>query len=265
MKTLVILLFIVINFFSCNSGSLDYKPKSESESLAAGHTPAVVCMEKNYKPKSKATLASMTSRQLIDELVKNNPESFGSYSEVANYESLIENHIRKAGVEALPVLTEYMNAYEPQSASECEELRFAIVKRMAHDIDRFEFRLRGTKEGQLSINAFERAIERMEKVNKGVSEYRNLFLRHLKGVNEVDGAIQDTFWVRKKIEMSDSELLEFSNFLTARDPTYPSWSDTDFIKDYSRINEAGNPAQVYVLKKPERYYEAYLEFKKTKN
>lgn len=264
MKTSVILLFVVINLFSCNFSSLDYKPKSESEGLAASPTPAaVVCLEKNYKPKSEAALASMTPRQLIDELVKVKPASFDTYSQLADYETLIENHIRKAGINALHVLTEYMNAYEPQSASECDGLRFAIVKRMAHDIDRFEFRLRGVKEGQRAIDAFERAIERMEKVNKAISEYRNLFLRHLKGVNGVDQAIQDTFWVRKKFEMSDSELLEFSNFLTERDPTYPSWSDTDFIKDYSRINEAGNPLQVYILKKPERYYEAYLEFKKS--
>jgi hypothetical protein len=264
MKTSVILLFVVLNLFNCNFSSLGYKSKSESESLATSPTPAaVVCLEKNYRPKSEAALASMTPRQLLDERVKSNPESYDTYSEMADYEDLISKYIHKAGVEALPVLTEYMNAYEPQSASECDGLRFAIVQRTVHDLDRFEFRLRGVKEGQRAIDAFERAIERMEKVNKGVSEYRNLFLRHLKGANGFDRAIRDTFWVRNKIEMSDSELLEFSNFLTARDPTYPSWSDKDFIKDYSRINEAGNPSQVHILKKPERFYEAYSKFKKT--
>jgi hypothetical protein len=56
--------------------------------------------------------------------------------------------------------------------------------------------------------------------------------------------------------------VEFSNYLVKRDPTYPSWSKWDFIKDYSRIDEAGNPAQVFIMKKPKRYYQAYLTFKK---
>jgi succinate dehydrogenase flavin-adding protein (antitoxin of CptAB toxin-antitoxin module) len=266
MKT-VILLFVIINLFSCNIGSLDYKAKSESDKFASSPTPSeVVCLEENYKPKSKDSIESMTPRQLIDESVKVKPDSFETYSEVADYETFIEKNIRKAGVEALPVLTEYMNAYEPKSASYCEGFRFSTVRRLAHDLDRFEFRLRGTKEGRLAISAFERGIERTEMpgVNKGLKENRTIFLSELKGVNEVDRSILNTFLVRKSFEISESELLDFSNFLVERDPTYPSWSDTDFIKDYSRINEAGNPAQVYVLKKPERYYEAYLEFKKTK-
>jgi hypothetical protein len=221
-----------------------------------------VCLEKNYKPKTESELAAMTPRQLIDELVKTNPESFDTYSEIADYETSIDKLVRKAGAGALPVLIDYMNAFEPQSASECEELRFAIVNRTAHDLDRFEFRLRGSKAGQQAIGAFERAIERMEKADKGIIEYRNLFLRELKGVNEADKAIRDTLWILSKIEVSDGELAELSNFLVSRDATYPSWSERSFIKDYSRTNASGDPFQVFTLKKPERYYEAYLQYKK---
>ena len=89
-------------------------------------------------------------------------------------------------------------------------------------------------------------------------------LEETKGVNDTDKNIRDTLRLKYKIILSNPELLEFSNFLVTLDPMYPSWSGTDFIKDYTQINEAGNPLQVYIMKHPERYYEAYLEFKKTK-
>lgn len=249
---MAIILFWAIGLFSCNLKAQDYQ----------------VCFEKNYQPKSEATIASMTPRQLIDELIEFHPSAFHTYEEGANYEDSIRKLVRQAGVEALPILTEYFNkSYQKQSAFGCDNFRVATVTEIAWDIDRFEFRLRGTDKGKQTIDAFERAIKRVEKpgfTEKDVSYYRKS-LNDLKGINHFDANIQDTFWVRYQIEMPDKELLEFSNFLIDLDPTYPSWSDTDFIKDYSRINEAGNPAQVYVLKKPERYYDAYLEFQKTKN
>jgi hypothetical protein len=266
MKTLFIFLFVAFNFFSCNVSSLDYKPESGHEQSITSPTPAaIVCLEKNYEPKSEAEIASMTPRQLIDELVKVNTNSFDTYAELADYEDSIENRIRKLGINALPVLTEYMNAYEPNSTAYCDDLRFAQARRMSHDIDRFEFRLRGTKEGQLAIEAFERAIKRME--NSGIDQEKieQASLNRLKGINWVDWEIQRTFRINKKIEISDSELLDFSNFLTERDPTYPIWSDSNIVTDNSQTDGAGNPLQVQILKRPERFYEAYSEFKKTKS
>lgn len=153
MRALVVLLFFVLNLFACDLGSLKYKPDSESESVAPSPTPDTSCLEKNYRHKSEAELAAMTPRQLIDELIKSNPASFDSYSAVADYESSINRLVRKAGVNALPVLTEYMNGHDPTSASKCEELRFAVASRTANDLDRFEFRLRAKREGQLAIDA----------------------------------------------------------------------------------------------------------------
>ena len=266
MKTLVVFLFLVFNFFSYSFISLDYQPKLEKENLVVNPTPdAVICLEETYQIKSESAIASMTPRQLIDELVRVVPASFNTLSQVYNYQDLIENRVRKAGVNSLSIFTEYMNAYEPQNASKCEAGRFDSVLRLAHDIDRFEFRLRGTIEGRQTIDAIERAIERKEKTGIKIrKEDRTLFLNDLKGVNGADRTIQDTFWVNKKIEISDSELLEFSNFLSARDHKYPTWSETEFIKDHTRINKAGNPLQVYIFKNPEPFYEAYSEFKKTK-
>ena len=123
--------------------------------------------------------------------------------------------------------------------------------------------------------ALESAINRMRAAGYGQKDQHEwpqhgrfelavTYLKEANGTNPADEAIRDTFWVRHKVQMSDEELLAFSNFLVARDPTYPSWSEQDFIKDYTRINEAGYPFQRYVMRKPERFYEVYMEFKKTK-
>lgn len=56
-------------------------------------------------------------------------------------------------------------------------------------------------------------------------------------------------------------MMRFSNFLVARHPDYPSWSEKDFIK----IEEGGKPMPGLVVTNPQRFYEAYLEFRSTKH
>lgn len=263
MKITVILLFVVINLFSYNIMALE----SGNEKLTTSPTHSNAdCFEKKYEPKSEASIASMSPRQLIDELIESHPSAFRTYKEVADYQDSIEKRIRQTGNEALPVLIEHINnSFRAPDDFRCDNLRFSTVQRMAHDIDRFDFRLRGTDMGKRTVDAFERAVERVEKpgfTKKDVSYYRTMFLKDIKGINHIDRHIQDTFRVRYGIEMSESELVEFSNFLIELDPTYPSWSGTDFIKDYSQINGAGNPRQVYVLKDSERFYKAYQKFRK---
>lgn len=284
MKALLVLFFVGSGFIADASGSLNYEQNTKNEIAVITPTPAATptkvadgCVEANFKPRSEADIAAMTPRQLIDaevtsELQRN---SFDSFFAWADYQTLIGKYIRRSGAEMLPVMTEYMDAYDPIKGSKCERIRFSVAAREANDLDRFRFRLRGSKEGLLTIAALEHAIERMAKAgfddkkrdydNNRVFRLHGLFLEEMKGVNEVDHAARDTFWVNRKIKMSDEELLEFSNFLISRDPTYPAWSGTDRIKDFSRINEAGSPAQVRVFKNPERFYEAYLEFKKSKD
>lgn len=91
------------------------------------------------------------------------------------------------------------------------------------------------------------------------------YLERAKGINLfTDPAIKETFRRKYKILLSDEELLAFSNFMAAHYPEHPSWSETNYFRDHSQINEAGNPLWVRTMKKPERFYDAYLEFKKTK-
>lgn len=271
MKTLIILFFVGIYSFACDVGLLNHKPTSESQAVITSPTPNTDgCVEENYRHKSEAELTAMTPAQRVDEDVK---EQLYHMPNTEDYPVLtLGKYLRKDGVQVLPLLTEYMNAYDPKNSSKCEKTRFFVAFTRVSGLDNSVVRLRGIKEGQLAIDALGRAIERrreavLDDPKLGpISDFDFVVfsLQELKGINMTDDSIRDTFWVRHKIEMSDSELLEFSNFLILRDPTYPAWSDTNLIKDHSRINEAGNPLKVFILKKPERYYEAYLEFKKRK-
>ncbi len=263
MKAIIVLFFISINFFACDLGSLNHSAKSKSEIVATSPTPYTnACTEENYRHKSEAEIAAMTPRQLIDEELKKelHIDSFDSYSALADYGWLINQFIRKAGIKVLPILTEHMNAYEPKSASRCEENRFFVAFKTAHDIDGVVIRLRGTNEGLATIEALDGALRRMKDTGSDKPEHAQhkeykAYMEHqerLRGGNLTDGIIRDTLRVKHNIQMSDEELLEFSNFLTGLDPTYPSWS------------EMGEYSAPMVLKDSKRYYEAYLKFKEKK-
>lgn len=284
MKALLVLFFVGSGFIAVESGSLNYVQNTKNGIAAVTPTPAATpskvadgCVEANFRPRSEAEIAAMTPRQLIDEEVASELQrnSFDSFFAWAEYQTLIGKYIRRSGAEMLPVMTEYMDAYDPMKGSKCERIRFSVAAEKANDLDEFQFRLRGSKDGLLTIAALEHAIERMAQAgfddrkrnydNNRIFRFHEYLLKAMKGVNVVDHAARDTFWVNRKIKMSDEELLEFSNFLISRDPTYPAWSNRRIIKDFSRIDESGIPPQVFVLENPERFYDAYLEFKKPKN
>lgn len=259
MKTVVILLFVGFNFFACNFGSVSYKPISESDVMLTSPTPNTDgCVEEDYRHKAEAELAVMTPAQRIDEEVK---EQLYHMPDIDDYGvSSLNKYIRKDGVRVLPVLVEYMNAYDPKSASKCDRKRFYIAFARSSDLDNIVIRLRGTKEGLLTIEALERAIGRMREAGLDDPKYgylsdfdfASLHLKELKGINIQDGKIRDTLRVRHNVEITDEKLVEFSNFLISLDPTYPSWSET---------GEYGPPM---LLKESKKYYDAYLKFKKKK-
>lgn len=229
-----------------------------------------------YKHKSKDGLAHMTPGQHIDEWVKE--QVHHRYDVLDEQKNVIRKYIRIDGLKTLPRIIEIIDEYDPTLASGksgYKEERFDAVLMLLDDLDNYVIRLRGTEEGKRAIDALELIINRMRKAGysqKDQVEWAKYSrfdftlknLEWIKGVGEIDDNVKDTLWVRYKILLSKEELLAFSNFLVTRDSSYPSWSETDFVKDYTRINEAGNPLQVYLLRKPERYYEAYLEFKKMK-
>ena len=235
-----------------------------------------VIHESKYKHKSEAEIAQMAPAQRVDEYAEE--QAHHKYDFLDEQWILILKHVRRDGLAALPRMIEIMDEYDPTRASGKrghKGERFDAMWMLLGDLDNHVIRLRGSEEGRRAMDALERAIQRMRAAGYGQKDQHEwpqhgrfdlalMNLEEAKGVGSADRNIRDTSWVRYKIQMSDEDLLEFSNFLVARDPTYPNWSETDFIKDYTRINEAGLPLQVYIMKKPERFYEAYLEFKKTK-
>jgi hypothetical protein len=194
------------------------------------------------------------------------------------HHALIKKYVLRDGLAALPRLVEIMEEYDPARFSEGRGRRgerFDACWQMLGYIEWQAVRLRASEEGRRAMGALERAVERMRAAGygrKGQHEWERhgrfelalMILKQAKGVGFADKAVRETLWVRYQVQVSDEELLAFSNFLVARDPAYPAWSEKDFIKDYTRIGEAGYPLRVHVMKKPERFYEAYLEFKNTR-
>jgi len=228
------------------------------------------------KHQSEAEIARMTPAQRVEEYAEE--QAYHKYDFLDDHGHLIEKYILRDGLAALPRMIEIMDEYDPTRASGKrghKGERFDAMWMLLGDLDNHVVRLRGSEEGRRAMEAFERAIQRMRAANYGQPDQHEwaehgrfdlgaMEIEEAKGINSTDRAIRDTFRLEYKTLLSKEDLLAFSNFLVARDPTYPSWSETNYFRDYTQINEAGYPLWVYTMKKPARFYEAYLEFKKTK-
>lgn len=236
--------------------------------------PFVACAPK-YKHKPEAELARMTPAQRIDEWV--DEQVYHRFDLDDDHADIIKKYILRDGLAALPRMIEIMDEYDPTRASGKrghKGERFDACWLMLGYIDEFAVRLRGSGEGRRAMDALERAINRMRAAGYGQPDQHDWpehgrfelavsYLEEAKGINLTDRAISDTFRLEYKLLLSDEELRAFSDFMAAHHPDYPSWSEPQLVKDYTRFNAAGNPVQVRTMKKPERFYEAYLEFKKT--
>jgi len=232
-----------------------------------------IAMQK-YKHKSEAEIARMTPAQRVEEYAEELVHH--KYDVLDDQGELIEKFIWHDGLKALPRMIEIMDEYDPTRAAGRRGHRgerFDAMWMLLADLDRHVVRLRGWEQGQRAMEALERAIHRMGTAGygkKGQHDWERhgrfdlavMRLEDAKGINSTDDAIKDTLRLEYKVLLSKEELLAFSNYLVARDPTYPAWSKTNRFRDYTQINDAGNPLWVHTMKKPERFYEAYLEFKK---
>jgi hypothetical protein len=229
-----------------------------------------------YRHKSEAELARMTPAQRVDEWVNEQVRHGSDLDD--DHEDLIKKYVLRDGLAALPRLVEIIGEYDPtrpSGRSGGRGERFDACWEMLGYLDRDAVRLRGTEEGRRALDALERAVRRMRAAGHGQKDQHDwarhgrfdlalMKLEQARGIGFADEAVRHALWVRYRVGMSDEELLAFSNFLVARDPFYPGWSGMEFITDDSRKNEAGYPTRAHVMKKPERFYEAYLEFKNTK-
>lgn len=229
-----------------------------------------------YKHKPEAEIARMTPAQRVDEWV--NEQVHHRFDLDDDHADLIEKYIKRDGLKALPRMIEIMDEYDPTRFPEGKGRRgerFDAIWMLLSNLDNHVVRLRGSEEGRRAMDALERAIQRMRAAGYGQKDQHEweqhgrfdlavMYLEDAKGISRTDQAIRDTLRLEYKILLPDEELLSFSNFMASHHPEHPGWSKTNHFRDYTQINEAGNPLWVYTMKKPERFYEAYLEFKKTK-
>lgn len=177
----------------------------------------------------------------------------------------------------LPSIIKVIDEYAPTKRQKGGNgKRFETAYLILISIDNTEVRLRASKEGRRAIVALERATQRMRAAgyavkkdgydwNHGLLVISEADLEDAKGINNADRYIQNTFWFVYKIKVLNAELLEFSNYLTEHHPEHPNWSERTSVENREESPDGFSVKYIsFILKNPERYREAYLEFKKTK-
>ncbi len=217
--------------------------------------------EKDYRHKSEVELAAITPAQRVDEYLKemnyHRGDGIANYTNGRDQREVIFDYLMKDGNQSLPALAEIANRYHPEREEDIDLASdFLTAFYLAGLIDNNVIRVRGTEEGRSAIIVFEDVLNRMKKAgyadhnNKWNNDYlHNLdTLRVLQGerISFKDEKIRDTLREKYKIQISDEEMIKFSNYLTSVDPTYPS-----------RCKLVHDP----ICKDSKEYYEAYLRFK----
>ncbi len=222
----------------------------------------VLIKEGNYAHKSEAEISAMTPAQRVDEYLKelyyHRGDGINNYTAGRDQRDVIFDYIIKDGIKALPALADIANRYHPENLDDYEKAdEFVNAFYLVEQIDSNVIRIRATVEGRKAIKVFESVLNRMNKAgyanekHSGNTEYisKLKILKILQGnsVSFRDLHIRETLFERYKIKMSDEELINFSNFLTSVDPTYPSRCKLTY------------PELKCVDSK--EFYEAYIRFK----
>jgi hypothetical protein len=194
----------------------------------------LVIHAREYKHKAEAEIARMTPAQRVDEYAEE--QAHHKYDYLDEQRTLIAKYIWRDGLTALPRMIEIMDEYDPTRASGKrghKGERFDAMWMLLTDLDDHVVRLRGSEEGRRAIDALERAVRRMRAAGYGQKDQHEwaehgrfesavAHLEEAKGIGLADEAIRETFRLEYKINLSDAELLEFSNFLAAHHPEYPT-------------------------------------------
>ena len=232
---------------------------------------------RRYWHKSEPEIARMTPAQRVEEWV--NEQVYHRFDLDDDHADVIKRYVLRDGLAALPRIIEIMDEYDPTRFREGRGRRgerFDACWLMLGYIDDFALRLRGSEEGRRAMAALERAIARMRATGYGQPDQHEweqhgrfegaeAVLMRARGINiTTDQAIRNALRLEYRLQMSDEELLAFSNFLVARDSTYPHWSEVDYVQDPTRINATGVPVRLHKMGNPQRFYEAYLEFRQSR-
>lgn len=221
--------------------------------------------------KSEGDLARMTPEQQVDEYcneyVRHGPQH-------PDYRALIRRYINLHAIRAVVRLAEIVNQYDPtargRSSRENGDRAYEACVLLPM-MDSNVVRLRALAEGRAAIEAMKRLSGRMrgahfdseESDDRNRSRYELLTssLKEIEGVNYCDQAIEKTLRLNYKIHFSEGELMRFVDYLITEDPYYTAWSTREEYKDLTQRNAAGNPIWYLIMKKPEPFYKAYLQFK----
>jgi hypothetical protein len=224
------------------------------------------------KHKSETELARMTPERLVDEYCTEYIRH--RYDVLDRYRNVLEDYISRNAVNAMLLSARIIDQYDPTTqdgGSKARGDRADAVWILLLDLDRNFIRLRGSEEGRVAIESIRRLVQRMEAARFDARDeydywrqgrYNSLrdYLHEAEGINYCDEAIRHTLTLKYKIELSDQALLQFVNYLMSKDPRYPGWSKREQYEDLTQRNEAGNTIGYLIMKNPEPFYNAYLEY-----
>jgi hypothetical protein len=223
-----------------------------------------------YHHKSEGDLARMTPEQRAEEYC-NEYARHGLYH--LEYGELLDRYIFLQPLSVAAQMARIIDAYDPRNKSRSREKADRAYEAciLVTSIDERAIRLRASAEGrtailamkQLSQNMLAAHFEKDEDIDQNRRRYELLisWVGEVEGVNYCDQAIENTLRLRYKIQFSEGELIRFVDYLITEDPYYPAWSAREEYKDLTQRNEAGNPIWYLIVKKPEPFYKAYLQFK----
>ena len=218
--------------------------------------------------KSEPEIARMTPEQRVEEYFR----EYVRHGPMDDYRNLLSDHIFRDGVKALSPTTRAIDDYDPRrdgdSGSKWQRCDDAVA--LLRMMDSNAVRLRASDEGRQPIEAMRRLSERMRAAGFDSPESKypkqsryNYLMRKIKqlseGINDADEAIRNSLRVNPGVSLSDQQLLLFVNYLISRDPGYPGWSKREY-KDTIYRDQPGKPIWSMVMKDPEPFYKAYLQY-----
>ena len=250
------MLLTMDDFFTCPVRNCA-PGKSKVGRLMAALEPILIPEEeKNYKHRSESEIAKMTVEERIYEQIREHEHitNFGD-----KHYLVFQKYLRQDGAKTFPYLIKLMDGYNPRRHRDSSSF---VATQIAVGIDESVARLRASDQGRQVIDAMNRLYARME-AEGGTGAGVELDLKRVTGTNFKDQAIADALWLSYRINMSESELLDFANYLIKVAPDYPSWSETECKMDIKRNKTSVfSHTQGPVVKKPLRYYQSYLAFKR---
>jgi len=213
----------------------------------------------------------MTPERLVDEYCTEYIRH--RYDVLDRYRNVLEDYISRDAVNAMLPSARIIDQYDPttqEGGSKTRGDRADAVWILLLDLDSNFIRLRASEEGRVAIESIRRLVQRMEAAHFDARDeydywrhrYNILrdYLQEAEGINYCDEAIRHTLTLKYRKAMSDEALLQFVTYLIAKDSRYPGWSKREQYEDLTQRNEAGNTIGYLIMKNPEPFYNAYLEY-----